>query len=115
MGPAFARDGMMRAFVPLALSLALLLAGCSGHSNVQFASGTTPSGGVSTGGSVQAQSQSTLGVLIAIGVLMGVSYASDRQLSPSAIPAPAMDGNRSVNEQDCTKPIVDWSANLRCR
>jgi hypothetical protein len=108
--PAFTRNGMMR---PLALALALLLAGCGGHSNVQLASNTVPSGGVSTGGAVQAQSNSALGVLLAIGVLMGASYASDRQ--QPTIFAPAMDGSRNVNEQDCTKPIVDWSANLRCR
>ena len=110
MGPPFARHGMMRV---LALSLVLLLAGCSGHSNVQLASNTVPSGGASTGGAVQAQSNSALGVLLAIGVLMGASYASDRQ-QPTNV-APAMDGSRNVNEQDCTKPIVDWSSNLRCR
>jgi hypothetical protein len=104
--PAFASHGMMRA---VALVLALLLAGCSGHSNVQIASNTAPSGGVSTGGAVQAQGQSTFAVLLAIGVLMGLTYGNEWQ------PAPEMDGNRRVNEQDCTKPIVDRSANLRCR
>jgi len=98
----------------IALSLALLLAGCGGHSNVQFASSALPSGGVSTGGSVQAQSQSTLAVLIAIGVLMGVSYANDRGMPPST-PAPELERPRRVLEQDCTKPIEDWSANLRCK
>jgi len=126
VGPTFARHGMMRAF---ALSLAVLLAGCSGHSNVQLASNTVPAGGVSTGGAVQVQSNSALGVLLAIGVLMGASYASDRQreadglgyrsnaLLPSqdSVLAPAMNAGRSVNVQDCTRPIVDWSANLRCR
>ena len=111
--PLVARHGMMRGIVPLGLSLAVLLAGCGGHSNVQLSSSTLPSGGVSTGGSVHAQGQSTLGILIALGVLMGVSYANDRQLP--AIPALAMDGSRNVNEQDCTKPIVDRSANLRCK
>ena len=110
VGPPVARNWMTRA---LALSLAVLLAGCGGHANVQMSSNTVAPGGVSTGGAVQAQSNSTLGVLIAIGVLMGASYASDRQ--PASIPAPAMDSDRSVNEQDCTKPIVDRSANLRCR
>jgi hypothetical protein len=117
---------MMRA---LALSLALLLAGCGGRSNVQLASNTVPSGGVSTGGAVQVQSNSALGVLLAIGVLMGASYASDRQReadgpgyrsnaflpSQDSVLAPAMNGSRSVNVQDCTRPIVDSSANLRCR
>jgi hypothetical protein len=109
--PAVARHRMMRRFAPL--TLALLLAGCGGHSNVQLSSSALPSGGVSTGGAVQVQSQSALGVLLAIGVLMGASYASDRQAA--TISAPAMDSGRSVNEQDCTKPIVNWSANLRCK
>ena len=104
---------MKRAILPLTLSLALLLAGCGGHSNVQLSSSTLPSGGVSTGGAVQAQSNSTLGVLLAIGVLMGASYASDRQ-QPN-LSTPAMDGSRSVNEQDCTRPIANVSANLKCR
>jgi hypothetical protein len=113
----------------IALSLALLLAGCGGHSNVQFASSALPPGGVSTGGSVQAQSQSTLAVLIAIGVLMGVSYASGRQeesLGPrsgqsssgfgtSSTEVPGMDRTRRVIESDCTKPIEDRSANLKCK
>jgi len=28
---------------------------------------------------------------------------------------PELDASRRVHEQDCTKPIVDWSANLKCR
>jgi hypothetical protein len=28
---------------------------------------------------------------------------------------PELDANRRVHEQDCSKPIVDWSANLKCR
>ena len=30
-------------------------------------------------------------------------------------PAPEMMLDRKVAEQDCTKPIEDWSANLKCR
>lgn len=30
-------------------------------------------------------------------------------------PPPPLDPERRVNEQDCTKPIEDWSANLRCK
>jgi len=33
----------------------------------------------------------------------------------SAVPAPPMDETRSINAQDCTQPIVDWSANLKCK
>jgi len=28
---------------------------------------------------------------------------------------PELDASRRVHEQDCTKPILDWSANLKCR
>ncbi|HYL91485.1 MAG TPA: hypothetical protein VEU32_22235 [Burkholderiales bacterium] len=30
-------------------------------------------------------------------------------------PVPKMLADRVVAEQDCTKPIEDWSANLKCR
>ena len=30
-------------------------------------------------------------------------------------PAPEMHAERAVAERDCTKPIEDWSANLKCR
>jgi hypothetical protein len=36
------------------------------------------------------------------------------ELSGMRIP-PAMLVDRLVAEQDCTKPIEDWSANLKCR
>jgi len=92
------------------------LAGCGGHSNVQFASSGAPATGVSSGGSVRVQGTSTLGALFAIGVIAGASYASEH---PRAMPAryvpPPMDPARRVDERDCTQPIEDWSANLKCR
>ena len=91
----------------IVLSFVLVTAGCGGHSNVQLTSSGSPSTGVSTGGSVNVQGRSTLGVLIAIGVLVGASHGSDRQYE--------MDDTRIVNEQDCTKPVEDRSANLKCR
>jgi hypothetical protein len=36
-------------------------------------------------------------------------------LPTSSGPAPKMLGERTVAERDCTKPIEDWSANLKCR
>ncbi len=81
---------------------------------MQIVSSGTPSTGVSTGGSVSVQGTSTLGALIAIGVLAGASYGSDRAMPPSAR-VPELDPTRRVVEQDCTKPIEEWSANLRCR
>jgi hypothetical protein len=117
--PSFTRHGMKRAIVPLALSLAVLLAGCGGHANVQVNSSGAPATGVSTGGSVNVQGRSTIGTLLAIGLIVGVSYDDARGMPRSAhVPylahVPELDASRRVLEQDCSKPIEDWSANLRC-
>jgi len=94
--------------------LALCIAGCGGNSYVQVGASGSPSTGVSTGGSVSVQGRSTFGALLAIGILAGVSYASDRGMPPS-VRVSELDPLRRVLEQDCSKPIEDWSANLRCR
>ena len=41
-------------------------------------------------------------------------FAAIDGASPSRRP-PELDASRRVHEQDCSKPIVDWSANLKCR
>ena len=83
-----------------ALCVVLLLAGCGGNFYMQGSSGGSPSGG-----SVNVYGFSTLGALFAIGVLSG----------SRSLPAPELDPARRVVEQDCTKPIEDSSANLKCR
>lgn len=97
-----------------AAALLLLAAGCGGHANVQYVSSGSPATGISSGGSVSVQGSSTLGVLFAIAVLSGAAYHSDREMPPSQR-APEMDPARRVVEHDCTKPIEDLSANLKCR
>jgi hypothetical protein len=92
---------------------AILAAGCGGQSNVRFASSGSPSTGVSSGGSVNVQGTSTLGALFAIMLLSGASYRSDQGAPPQR--APELDPSRRVAEQDCTRPIQDGSANLKCR
>ena len=42
----------------------------------------------------------------------GMSYAGAR---PSTVSAPAMDPNRKVAEQDCSKPIETDRGNVLCR
>lgn len=114
---------MMRGLI---LPLALLAAGCGGHSNVQLSSSGAPATGVSAGGSVGVQGGSTVGGLILIGVLgatvFGESYDNGIRYRANPFdairpmrPAPQLDASRRVLEQDCTKPIEDWSANLKCR
>src|SRR6266478_2600680 len=93
----------------------VFIAGCS-HGQVQFSGGaaSTTSGGTaisssSAGLNVQA-SGSTAAALIGLGIAGAVIYrseASDR--------APELAPVRKVNEQDCTRPIEDISANLKCR
>lgn len=117
---------MMRGIV---VSIALFAAGCGGHSNVQFSSSGSPATGVSSGGSVHVQGGSTFAALLAIGILAGASYAGDREYESGGMQrrsspfspmqrhgaVPELDATRTVNEQDCSKPIVDWSANLKCK
>lgn len=99
----------------LVASLALVLSGCASHGQV--------SGG---SGSVGFQVNSSRAALIAVGILAIVSehereegYSHSNPLTafdPAAGRAvPPMDAARKVHEQDCSKPIEDWSANLRCR
>ena len=90
--------------IALALAFALCAAGCGGGSYVQ------------AGSTVNVQGTSALGALIAIGVLGGYAYESERQMAGAARqPAPPMDPSRTVQEQDCSQPIENWTANLKCR
>lgn len=107
--PPVARRGLTAAAL-----LALVCAGCGGRSNVQFASSSSPPTGNSSGASVSVQGSSTAAALAAIVILSGVAYRSEQGVLP-AQRVPEMDPTRRVVEQDCTKPIADWSANLRCR
>lgn len=105
----------------LVVVVVLVLAGCSTHGSVMVTSGTP---GVSAG--INIQSGSTAGALIGIGVLGALIYGESSvngtryranpflAIEPTT-PAPPMDETRRVHEQDCTKPIEDWTANLRCR
>jgi hypothetical protein len=117
-GPLVTRRWMIAG---TAVALAALLAGCGGNANVQANSNN---GAVS--GSVSLPGRTTLGTLLSIVFLAGVSYESDREMARSErvpygahssypAPVPDLDPSRRVVEHDCTRQIEDWSANLRCR
>lgn len=100
---------------PVIAALALVVSGCASHGQV--------SGG---SGSVSFQINSSRAALIAVGILAIVSehereegYSHSNPLTafdPAAGRAvPPMDASRKVHEQDCSRPIEDGSANLRCR
>jgi len=91
----------------------VVIAGCS-HGQVQFSGGaaSTTSGGTaisssSAGLKVQA-SGATAAALIGLGIAGAVTYRATER-------APELAPVRKVNEQDCTRPIEDISANLKCR
>lgn len=92
-----------------AVMLGVLLAGCSGHANVQ-----ANSSNVSSGGSVNIPGRSSVSTLLSIVFLVGVSYEGERGM-PQPVRVPEMDPSRRVLEHDCSKPIEDWSANLKCK
>jgi hypothetical protein len=91
---------------------------------VQFSSGAVPgapgaTGGVSVqGGGAGAAALIGLGVAAAIygAEPNGVRYDTNpfMAVTETARP-PALAPGRRVNEQDCSRPIEDPSANLKCR
>lgn len=103
----------------LLVIVALVLAGCT-HASVRVDSG----GGVSTTTtSVSAgyHGRGSAAVLLLIGAGLiaaeagGSRAARERGLEPGREPVQPMAPSRSVNEVDCTRPIENWSANLKCR
>ena len=93
----------MRRFV---IAFAVLAAGCA--SQTRISAGGGGAAGVRVG--VDVHSGSALGPIIAIGALGVMSAADSEPTSP-----PKLLEGRRVSEQDCTRPIEDPSANLRCR
>ena len=103
----------------IALVVTVLLSGCT-HVSVQGSAGggvTTTSTGVSV--SYSGSGSAAMWALIGIGLIAaeygGSHAARERGLEPQAKPVQPMDASRMVNEVDCTKPIEDWSGNLKCR
>lgn len=98
----------------------VLLAGCT-HASVQVNS----SGGVATtttsvSAGVSGHASPGMWALIGIGLIAAEAARPTRPIEgrPEALQAPPpgpLDARRRVNEVDCTRPIEDWSANLKCK
>lgn len=114
----------MRLLVILACAALL---GCS-HTSVGVSAGTTvSSGGTSVTSSraglhVQASNGAALAILVIALIAGSAEYDKDRPFpDPRALipgnsePVPALAPERSVSEQDCSKPIAEFSGNLKCR
>jgi hypothetical protein len=104
-GSTFTRSGLAAAL------LALGLAGCNGNYAVQVSSpGAPPMPPPSAGLSISTSgSGGLLAGFFGLGMLAVASGVT------AYFPAPPMDPARRIVEQDCTRPIEDPAANLRCR
>jgi len=108
----------------LAALLLILLGGCA-HTHVNINSGNPPP--VQGGAQVRLHLGSTASTLLGLAIITtgmiemerdGVRYRANPFMTMTAgnpEPAPELSPTRTVNEQDCSKPIEDSSANLRCR
>jgi hypothetical protein len=89
-----------------AILLSVLAAGCAANTSVSAGAGSAS--GTYLG--VDVQGGSAVGAIIAIGALGAMYGSGDESARP-----PALTEGRTVHEQDCTRPLEDPSANLRCR
>jgi hypothetical protein len=92
--------------VRLALVIVVAFAaGCSARGSLQAGSSYTSS---TVGLSVRTHAPAA--ALIGLGLAARALHGGATDRAP-----PEPDPTRSVREQDCTRPIEDLSANLRCR
>ena len=108
---------------PLALCLMLLAFGACSHVQIDARSDSRPP--VSTAGAAVHVHGGSLAALLLAGMLIAGTAEDIRNPQPlpslsvfsdwmNPRPAPAMQPDRTVSEQDCTKPI-ELGDNLRCR
>jgi hypothetical protein len=114
-------------FLAVLAVVAAVLVGCGGSASVAGgyvgrASSTAAGATSATGGAVGVNVQSNpataalLGIII-IGVAMSDESGPIEQRETLA-PSPRhieLDERRKVREVDCSKPIEDYSANIRCK
>ncbi len=107
---------------------AAIVAGCGGRANVNagYTGKATTTGGGKTstsGGSVGVNMQggSTAAAVIGVVVVGAALHAADSETMEqrdTLSPSPAkieLDSTRRVLEVDCSKPIADYSANIKCK
>jgi len=101
------------------LAPVFLLAACT-HASVQVSSGggvTTTTTSVSAGysGHGSARAWALIGIGLIAAEYGGSAAARERGLEPGRAGEHELDVRRNVNEVDCTKPIENWSGNLKCK
>jgi hypothetical protein len=115
----------------LCLAACVTLAGCNANYAWAYRGGFAAvpppgaTGSASLSYTTSSSSSAAGAVVVAIGLLSLMGYSDSGSyyyvnanpfmaITPTW-PPPALDPERKVNEQDCTRPIEDWSANLRCK
>jgi hypothetical protein len=102
--------------------IAAALAGCSVQSQMSASSGGPLIS--QSGANVSVQSGSSASALVGLGIAGVLFYGTNNGVRYNSNPFMAITGSerapelapmRKVNEQDCTRPIEDPSANLKCR
>jgi len=119
----------MRRRAVLFLPLIAALAGCSTHAYTSISAGALTAGTLPTAGTtissgyvnVSVASSSAAGALAGIALLGFVFHGhlngywdEGRGYGPGR-PIPPLAEDRTIHEQDCSKPIENSSANLRCK
>lgn len=114
----------------LCLAACAALAGCNANYGFAYRGnflGTPPPGATGTASlsyTTTSSSSAAGAMVVAIGLFSimtyndtgGYSYVNANPfMAITPTWPPPLDPERRVNEQDCTKPIEDWSANLRCK
>ena len=107
----------------VSLALVCAFAGCS-TVNVSGQGGNSPPQVRGGSASVQLQNSAAAGVIVTVAILSAVfgpwrndSDWRDGSVRPLPRPEriPKMLEDRAINEVDCTRPIADWSKNLKCK
>lgn len=119
----------MRSRAILSLTLIAALAGCSTHSYTSISAGALTAGTLPAAGTtvssgyvnVSVGSSSAAGALAGIALLGFVfhghlnGYWDEGSGYGPWRPIPPLAEDRTIHEQDCSKPIENSSANLRCK
>jgi len=117
-----------KALLGLAIAAAIL-AGCGGRSNINAGytgKATTTGGGTTStaGGSVGVNMQSApaaaavIGVVVVGAALHAAGGSEPMEQRDTLSPSPAsveLERSRKVLEVDCSQPIADYSANIKCK
>ena len=123
------RAASLRKFAVLALPA--LLSGCVTSFNLRSDTlgappvspslGPAPGTAQITGGALQWQGTSLGGAILAAAAVAAIAESARGSPARSSMPLaqrgapPELDPARTIHEQDCTRPIENPSANLRCR